>query len=40
VKFKKALYILDDVNISKSDKNNELLKLKNSKAESNYMSPA
>ncbi|RYE16104.1 MAG: hypothetical protein EOP34_00340 [Rickettsiales bacterium] len=40
VKFKKALAILNDVNLSKQDKNAKLTKIKNSKVEADYVSPA
>jgi len=40
VKFKKALVILNNANLSIQDKNIELLALKNSKANSDYLSPA
>ena len=40
VKFKKALGILNNNNLSKEEKNTELLAIKNSKANSNYLSPA
>lgn len=40
VRFKEALLILNNDNISKKDKNTKLLKLKNSKLEANYISPA
>lgn len=40
VKFKKALAILNDVNLSKQDKNANLIKIKNSKVDVNYISPA
>ena len=39
-KLKKALDILDDVSLSKEDKNNRLIKIKDSKPQSNYVSPA
>ena len=40
VKFKKALAILNDVNLSKEQKNAKLIEIKNYKAKANYMSPA
>ena len=40
IKFKKALVILNNINLSKKDKNIELLKIKNSKPNSDYVSPA
>ena len=40
VKLKKALAILNDVNLSKKDKNVKLLNIKNSKVDVNYISPA
>lgn len=39
-KFKKALSILKDINLSKTDKHVKLLELKNSKLPYNYISPA
>ena len=40
IKFKKALAIFNDLNLNKKEKNHELLKIKNSKLETNYVSPA
>jgi len=40
LKFKKALLILNDVNLSIPDKNAKLMNIKNSKVEANYISPA
>jgi hypothetical protein len=40
MKFKKALAILNNVNLSKKDKNVKLTEIKNSKVEVNYHSPA
>ena len=40
IKFKEALSILNNVNLSKIDKHDKLLKLKNSKLNVNYISPA
>jgi hypothetical protein len=40
LKFKKALIILNNSNLSKEDKNIELLQIKNSKPNSDYVSPA
>lgn len=40
VKFKKALVILNNVNLSKNDKNIKLINIKNSKLDVNYISPA
>lgn len=40
LRFKEALLILNNDNISKKDKNTKLLKLKNSNLEANYISPA
>jgi len=40
VKLKKALYILNDVSLSKKDRNTKLMAIKNSKVEVNYVSPA
>ena len=40
VKLKKALIILNNVNLSKSDKDIKLLNIKNSKVDVNYISPA
>lgn len=40
VKFKKALTVLNDINLSKIDKNTKLMVLKNSKVDVNYISPA
>lgn len=40
VKVKKALTVLNDVNLSKEDKNTKLLVIKNSKVGTNYVSPA
>jgi LAGLIDADG DNA endonuclease family protein len=40
VKLKKALLILNDVNINKEDRNAKLLAIKNSKVDANYVSPA
>jgi hypothetical protein len=39
VKFKKALVILNNKDLNKNDKHTELLKLKNSKLTTNYISP-
>ena len=39
VKFKKALTILNNINLSKQDKNLRLLAIKNSKANNEYISP-
>lgn len=39
VKFKKALTILNDVNLSKQDRNLELLAVKNSKVDNDYIPP-
>lgn len=39
-KFKKALILLNDVNLNKQDKNTKLLEIKNSKVKVNYVSPA
>lgn len=40
VRFKKALYILNETNINKEERYKELMKLKNSKKDENYLSPA
>jgi hypothetical protein len=40
VKLKKALVILNDVNLSKQDRNAKLMEIKNSKVDVNYVSPA
>ena len=40
VRFKKALYILNDININKEERYKKLMNLKNSKKENNYISPA
>jgi hypothetical protein len=40
IRFKEALFILNSVNLSKTDKHAKLLKLKNSKLNANYISPA
>lgn len=40
VKFKKALVILNNANLSKKDKNIELLAIKSTEANSDYLSPA
>ena len=40
IKFKKALFILKDVDLNKQDKNLKLIKIKNSKVDLNYLSPA
>jgi len=40
IKLKKALAILNNVNLSKIDKNAKLLEIKNSKVDVNYISPA
>jgi len=40
VKLKKALVILNNTSLSKEDKNLKLLAIKNSKANSDYISPA
>lgn len=40
VRFKKAIYILNDININKKERYKELMKLKNSKKDDNYLSPA
>jgi len=40
VKFKKALVILNNANLSKQDKNIELLAIKSTEANSDYLSPA